>query len=165
MKGQGVWVFVIEIDLINVLQVMMEGFDVVIVEEVIGDVDIVVIVIGNKDIIMFEYIKVMKDYVILGNIGYFDNEIDMVGLECFGVIWVNVKFQVDLWIFGDMGCLIIVLFEGWLLNLGNVIGYFLFVMSNSFVNQMIVQIELWIKNDEYDNEVYWLFKYFDEKVV
>lgn len=112
MKGQGARVSVTEIDPINALQAMMEGFDVVTVEEAIGDADIVVTATGNKDIIMLEHIKAMKDHAILGNIGHFDNEIDMAGLERSGATRVNVKPQVDLWTFGDTGRSIIVLSEG-----------------------------------------------------
>ncbi|TGN69751.1 adenosylhomocysteinase, partial [Mycobacterium tuberculosis] len=165
MKGQGARVSVTEIDPINALQAMMEGFDVVTVEEAIGDADIVVTATGNKDIIMLEHIKAMKDHAILGNIGHFDNEIDMAGLERSGATRVNVKPQVDLWTFGDTGRSIIVLSEGRLLNLGNATGHPSFVMSNSFANQTIAQIELWTKNDEYDNEVYRLPKHLDEKVA
>lgn len=165
MKGQGARVSVTEIDPINALQAMMEGFDVVTVEEAIGDADIVVTATGNKDIIMLEHIKAMKDHAILGNIGHFDNEIDMAGLERSGATRVNVKPQVDLWAFGDTGRSIIVLSEGRLLNLGNATGHPSFVMSNSFANQTIAQIELWTKNDEYDNEVYRLPKHLDEKVA
>lgn len=165
MKGQGARVSVTEIDPINALQAMMEGFDVVTVEEAIGDADIVVTATGNKDIIMLEHIKAMKDHAILGNIGHFDNEIDMAELERSGATRVNVKPQVDLWTFGDTGRSIIVLSEGRLLNLGNATGHPSFVMSNSFANQTIAQIELWTKNDEYDNEVYRLPKHLDEKVA
>ena len=109
--------------------------------------------------------KAMKDHAILGNIGHFDNEIDMAALERSGATRLNIKPQVDLWTFGESGKSIIVLSEGRLLNLGNATGHPSFVMSNSFANQTIAQIELWTKNDEYDNEVYRLPKHLDEKVA
>ena len=165
VKGQGARVVVTEIDPINALQALMEGFDVVTVEQAIGDADIVVTSTGNKDIISLEHMKAMKDHAILGNIGHFDNEIDMAALERSGATRLNIKPQVDLWTFGDTGNSIIVLSEGRLLNLGNATGHPSFVMSNSFANQTIAQIELWTKNDEYDNEVYRLPKHLDEKVA
>lgn len=109
--------------------------------------------------------KAMKDQAILGNIGHFDNEIQMAALERSGATKLNIKPQVDQWTFGDTGKSIIVLSEGRLLNLGNATGHPSFVMSNSFSNQVIAQIELWTKNDEYDNEVYRLPKHLDEKVA
>jgi adenosylhomocysteinase len=165
VKGQGARVVVTEIDPINALQALMEGFDVVTVEQAIADADIVVTSTGNKDIISLEHMKAMKDHAILGNIGHFDNEIDMAALEKSGATRLNIKPQVDLWTFGDSGKSIIVLSEGRLLNLGNATGHPSFVMSNSFANQTIAQIELWTKNDEYDNEVYRLPKHLDEKVA
>jgi adenosylhomocysteinase len=165
VKGQGARVVVTEIDPINALQALMEGFDVVTVEQAIADADIVVTSTGNKDIISLEHMKAMKDHAILGNIGHFDNEIDIAALERSGATRLNIKPQVDLWTFGDTGRSIIVLSEGRLLNLGNATGHPSFVMSNSFANQTIAQIELWTKNDEYDNEVYRLPKHLDEKVA
>src|SRR5271163_3172336 len=165
VKGQGARVSVTEIDPINALQALMEGFDVVTVEEAIGKADIVVTATGNKDIISLDHMKAMKDHAILGNIGHFDNEIDMAALEKSGATRLNIKPQVDLWTFKDSGKSIIVLSEGRLLNLGNATGHPSFVMSNSFANQTIAQIELWTKNDEYDNEVYRLPKHLDEKVA
>lgn len=165
LAGQGARVQVTEIDPINALQALMDGFDVVTVEQAIGDADIVVTATGNFDIILLEHMKAMKDQVILGNIGHFDNEIDMAALEKSGAVRLNIKPQVDLWTFGDSGKSIIVLSEGRLLNLGNATGHPSFVMSNSFSNQVIAQIELWTKNDEYDNEVYRLAKHLDEKVA
>jgi adenosylhomocysteinase len=165
VKGQGARVVVTEIDPINALQALMEGFDVVTVEQAIGDADIVVTSTGNKDIISLDHMKAMKDHAILGNIGHFDNEIDIAALERSGATRLNIKPQVDLWTFGDTGKSIIVLSEGRLLNLGNATGHPSFVMSNSFANQTIAQIELWTKNDEYDNEVYRLPKHLDEKVA
>ena len=165
VKGQGARVVVTEVDPINALQALMEGYDVKRVEDVIGDADIVVTATGNKDIITLEHMRAMKDQAILGNIGHFDNEIQMAALEKSGATKLNIKPQVDQWIFGDTGKSIIVLSEGRLLNLGNATGHPSFVMSNSFSNQVIAQIELWTKNDEYDNEVYRLPKHLDEKVA
>jgi adenosylhomocysteinase len=165
LRGQGARVIVTEIDPINALQALMEGYDVKTVEEVIGEADIVVTTTGNKDIITLEHMKAMKNQAILGNIGHFDNEIQMAALEKSGAVRDTVKGQVDLWTFGDTGKSIIVLSEGRLLNLGNATGHPSFVMSNSFSNQVIAQIELWTKNSEYDNEVYRLPKHLDEKVA
>ncbi|OBA89436.1 adenosylhomocysteinase [Mycolicibacterium mucogenicum] len=165
MAGQGARVAVTEIDPINALQALMDGFDVVTVEQGIADADIVITATGNYDIILLEHMKAMKNQAILGNIGHFDNEIDMAALEKSGATKLNIKPQVDLWTFGDTGKSIIVLSEGRLLNLGNATGHPSFVMSNSFSNQVIAQIELWTKNDEYDNEVYRLAKHLDEKVA
>ncbi len=165
VKGQGARVVVTEIDPINALQALMEGFDVKQVEDVIGEADIVVTATGNKDIITLEHMRAMKDQAILGNIGHFDNEIQMARLEKSGATKLNIKPQVDQWTFPDTGKSILVLSEGRLLNLGNATGHPSFVMSNSFSNQVIAQIELWTKNDEYDNEVYRLPKHLDEKVA
>ncbi len=165
VKGQGARVVVTEIDPINALQALMEGYDVKTVEEAIAEADIVVTSTGNKDIITLEHMRAMKDQAILGNIGHFDNEIQMAKLEKSGATRVNIKPQVDQWTFPDTGKSIIVLSEGRLLNLGNATGHPSFVMSNSFSNQVIAQIELWTKNDEYDNEVYRLPKHLDEKVA
>ncbi|MFZ2529538.1 MAG: adenosylhomocysteinase [Rhodococcus sp. (in: high G+C Gram-positive bacteria)] len=165
LRGQGARVSVTEIDPINALQAMMDGYDVVTVEDFIGKADIVITSTGNKDIITFDHMKQMKHQAILGNIGHFDNEIDMAGLErAAEVTRINIKPQVDEFVFGD-GHSIIVLSEGRLLNLGNATGHPSFVMSNSFANQVIAQIELWTKPDEYDNEVYRLPKHLDEKVA
>jgi adenosylhomocysteinase len=164
LKGQGARVTVTEIDPINALQAMMEGFDVKTVEQAIGEADIVITATGNKDIITLEHMRAMKDKAILGNIGHFDDEIQMAALERSGAKRINIKPQVDEWVFNG-GKSIIVLSEGRLLNLGNATGHPSFVMSNSFSNQVIAQIELWAKNDEYDNEVYRLPKKLDEKVA
>jgi adenosylhomocysteinase len=165
LKAQGARVAVTEIDPINALQAMMDGFEVKTVEEAIGWADIVITATGNKDIITLDHMRAMKDKSILGNIGHFDNEIEMARLERDPAIRrINIKPQVDEWIFPD-GHSIIVLSEGRLLNLGNATGHPSFVMSNSFSNQVIAQIELWTKNDEYDNEVYRLPKHLDEKVA
>ncbi|MGW0182966.1 adenosylhomocysteinase [Nocardia sp. NPDC003345] len=165
LAGQGARVQVTEIDPINALQALMDGYDVVTVEQAIGEADIVITSTGNKDIITLDHMRAMKDQAILGNIGHFDNEIDMASLERSGAARLNIKPQVDLWTFGDSGKAIIVLSEGRLLNLGNATGHPSFVMSNSFSNQVIAQIELWTKPEEYDNEVYRLPKVLDEKVA
>ena len=166
LKGQGARVTVTEIDPINALQALMEGFDVKTVEEAIGDADIVITATGNKDIVRLEHMRAMKDKAILGNIGHFDDEIQIAALErASDVRRINIKPQVDEFVFGDSGKSIIVLSEGRLLNLGNATGHPSFVMSNSFSNQVIAQIELWTKNDTYDNEVYRLPKHLDEKVA
>ncbi|WP_109560897.1 adenosylhomocysteinase [Mycolicibacter engbaekii] len=165
LAGQGARVTVTEIDPINALQALMDGFDVKTVEQAIAEADIVVTTTGNKDIITLEHMKAMKDQAILGNIGHFDNEIQMAALEKSGAHRLNIKPQVDQWTFPDTGKSIIVLSEGRLLNLGNATGHPSFVMSNSFSNQVIAQIELWTKGDEYDNEVYRLPKHLDEKVA
>jgi adenosylhomocysteinase len=164
LAGQGARVAVTEIDPINALQALMDGFDVRTVEEAIGESDIVITATGNKDIITLAHMRAMKDQAILGNIGHFDDEIQIAALERSGAKRINIKPQVDQWIFDD-GKSIIVLSEGRLLNLGNATGHPSFVMSNSFSNQVIAQIELWTKNDEYDNEVYRLAKHLDEKVA
>src|ERR1700755_2357214 len=165
LAGQGARVTVTEIDPINALQALMEGHDVKRVEDVIAEADIVITHTGKKDIITLEHMKAMKEKAILGNIGHFDNEIQMARLEKSGATKTNIRPQVDLWTFKDTGKSIIVLSEGRLLNLGNATGHPSFVMSNSFSNQVIAQIELWTKNDEYDNEVYRLAKHLDEKVA
>src|ERR1700731_3546364 len=165
LAGQGARVTVTEIDPIIALQALMEGHDVKRVEDVIGEAAIVITTTGNKDIITLEHMKAMKEKAILGNIGHFDNEIQMARLEKSGATKTNIRPQVDLWTFADTGKSIIVLSEGRLLNLGNATGHPSFVMSNSFSNQVIAQIELWTKNDEYDNEVYRLPKHLDEKVA
>ena len=164
LAGQGARVAVTEIDPINALQALMDGFDVRSVEEAIGDADIVITATGNRDIITLAHMRAMKDQAILGNIGHFDDEIQIAALERSGAKRLNIKPQVDQWIFDD-GKSIIVLSEGRLLNLGNATGHPSFVMSNSFSNQVIAQIELWTKNDEYDNAVYRLAKHLDEKVA
>jgi adenosylhomocysteinase len=164
LAGQGARVSVTEIDPINALQALMDGFDVVTVEQGIGEADIVITATGNKDIITLAHMRSMKDQAILGNIGHFDDEIQIAALERSGAKRLNIKPQVDQWTFDD-GKSIIVLSEGRLLNLGNATGHPSFVMSNSFSNQVIAQIELWTKNDEYDNAVYRLAKHLDEKVA
>ena len=165
LRGQGARVIVTEIDPICALQAAMEGFEVRTLEEVLETADIFITATGNKDVITAEQMGRMKHQAIVGNIGHFDNEIDMAGLERMtGVERMNVKPQVDEWTFAD-GHSVIVLSEGRLLNLGNATGHPSFVMSNSFTNQTIAQIELFGKNDEYEKRVYVLPKHLDEKVA
>jgi adenosylhomocysteinase len=165
LRGQGARVVVTEIDPICALQAAMEGYEVLTLEDVIDKADIFVTATGNKDIITADHMARMKHQAIVGNIGHFDNEIDMAGLEkAEGVQRINIKPQVDEWVFPD-GHSIIVLSEGRLLNLGNATGHPSFVMSNSFTNQTIAQIELFNKNDEYEKQVYVLSKKLDEKVA
>ncbi|HWG85770.1 MAG TPA: adenosylhomocysteinase [Deinococcales bacterium] len=165
LRGQGARVLVTEIDPICALQAAMEGYQVVTLEDVIETADIFITATGNKDIITAADMARMKHQAIVGNIGHFDNEIDMAGLEGTpGIERNNIKPQVDEWRFPD-GHSIIVLSEGRLLNLGNATGHPSFVMSNSFTNQTIAQIELFTKNDEYEKRVYVLPKHLDEKVA
>jgi adenosylhomocysteinase len=156
---------VTEIDPICALQAAMDGYAVRTLENALPEADIVITTTGNKDVVLVEHMAKMKHQAILGNIGHFDNEIDMAGLERrSGARRLNIKPQVDEWIFPD-GHSIIVLSEGRLLNLGNATGHPSFVMSNSFSNQVIAQIELFTKHQEYDREVYVLPKVLDEKVA
>ncbi|MGC9666814.1 adenosylhomocysteinase [Planosporangium sp. 12N6] len=165
LRGQGARVIVTEIDPICALQAAMDGYQVTTLEDVVGIADIFVTTTGNKDIIRAEHMVQMKHQAIVGNIGHFDNEIDMAGLaKVPGVRKVNIKPQVDEWVFED-GHAIIVLSEGRLLNLGNATGHPSFVMSNSFTNQVIAQIELFAKTDQYPIGVYTLPKHLDEKVA
>jgi adenosylhomocysteinase len=165
LRGQGARVIVTEIDPICALQAAMDGYQVTTVEDVIDKVDIFVTTTGNKDIITAAHMAQMKHQAIVGNIGHFDNEIDMAGLTATpGVKRVNVKPQVDEWLFPD-GHTIIVLSEGRLLNLGNATGHPSFVMSNSFTNQVMAQIEIFTKPEEYPVGVYTLPKHLDEKVA
>jgi adenosylhomocysteinase len=165
LRGQGARVIVTEIDPICALQAAMDGYQVATLEDVIGQVDIFVTTTGNKDIITADHMARMKHQAIVGNIGHFDNEIDMAGLERTpGIKRVNVKPQVDEWTFPD-GHTIIVLSEGRLLNLGNATGHPSFVMSNSFTNQVMAQIEIFTKPEEYPIGVYTLPKHLDEKVA
>jgi adenosylhomocysteinase len=163
LRAQGARVTVTEIDPICALQACMEGYDVKTLEDVVETGDVFITTTGNKDIIKAEDMARMKHQAIVGNIGHFDNEIDVAGLGKIAER-TNVKPQVDLWKFAD-GHSIILLSEGRLLNLGNATGHPSFVMSNSFANQTIAQIELWTKNDEYDKQVYVLPKHLDEKVA
>ncbi len=165
LRGQGARVIVTEIDPICALQASMQGYQVATLEDVIGEGDIFVTTTGNKDIITADHMAQMKHQAIVGNIGHFDNEIDIAGLtKVPGIERVNIKPQVDEWRFPD-GHTIIMLSEGRLLNLGNATGHPSFVMSNSFTNQTIAQIELFTKNDEYERRVYVLPKHLDEKVA
>jgi adenosylhomocysteinase len=165
LRGQGARVVVTEIDPICALQAAMQGYTIRTLEEVVGEGDIFVTCTGNRDIIRAEHMARMKHQAIVGNIGHFDNEIDIAGLaRVAGVERINIKPQVDEWVFPD-GHAIILLSEGRLLNLGNATGHPSFVMSNSFTNQTIAQIELFTKNDEYERRVYVLPKHLDEKVA
>jgi adenosylhomocysteinase len=165
LRGQGARVVVTEIDPICALQAAMQGYTVRTLEEVIGEGDIFVTCTGNKDIISAEHMGQMKHQAIVGNIGHFDNEIDIAGLAKIpGIERINIKPQVDEWVFPD-GHAIIMLSEGRLLNLGNATGHPSFVMSNSFTNQTIAQIELFTKNEQYEKRVYVLPKHLDEKVA
>jgi adenosylhomocysteinase len=165
LRGQGARVLVAEIDPICALQAAMDGYQVATLEDVVDSVDIFITATGNKDIITADHMARMKHQAIVGNIGHFDNEIDMAGLEkTSGVERINIKPQVDKWVFDD-GHAVIVLSEGRLMNLGNATGHPSFVMSNSFSNQVIAQIELFGKNDEYEKKVYVLPKHLDEEVA
>jgi adenosylhomocysteinase len=165
LRAQGCRVVVTEIDPICALQAAMEGYDVKTLEDVVETADVFVTTTGNKDIITAEHMARMKHQAIVGNIGHFDNEIDVAGLEKTpGIERVNIKPQVDKWVFAD-GHAIILLSEGRLLNLGNATGHPSFVMSNSFTNQTLAQIELFTNNAAYDKQVYVLSKELDEKVA
>jgi len=165
LRGQGARVIVTEVDPICALQAAMEGYQVATLADVVDSGDIFVTATGNKDIITAADMARMKHQAIVGNIGHFDNEIDIAGLEHMeGIERTTVKPQVDEWRFSD-GHTVIVLSEGRLLNLGNATGHPSFVMSNSFTNQTIAQIELFTKNDEYEKRVYVLPKALDEKVA
>jgi adenosylhomocysteinase len=165
LRGQGARVIITEIDPICALQAAMDGYQVSTIEDAIDQVDIFVTTTGNKDIITAGHMSKMKHQAIVGNIGHFDNEIDMAGLARLpGVKKINVKPQVDEWVFPD-GHTIIVLSEGRLLNLGNATGHPSFVMSNSFTNQVMAQIELFTKTEQYPVGVYTLPKHLDEKVA
>ena len=165
LRGQGARVIVTEIDPICALQAAMDGYQVARLEDVVGTADIFVSATGNFHIITAEHMSQMKHQAIVGNIGHFDNEIDMAGLARLpGVRKINIKPQVDEWTFPD-GHAVIVLSEGRLLNLGNATGHPSFVMSNSFTNQVIAQVELFTKTDEYPLGVHVLPKHLDEKVA
>jgi adenosylhomocysteinase len=163
LKGAGARVIVTEIDPICALQAAMDGFEVKKLDTVVGRVDIVVTTTGNKDIVVGEHFKKMKDKVIVCNIGHFDNEIDVTWLNSNSQKKTEIKPQVDLYELG--GKEIILLAEGRLVNLGCATGHPSFVMSNSFTNQTLAQLELWKNGDKYDNEVYMLPKHLDEKVA
>jgi adenosylhomocysteinase len=158
-------VIVTEIDPICALQAAMEGYQVTTLEDVVDTADIFITATGNKDIITAEHMARMKHQAIVGNIGHFDNEIDMAGLNRMSDVQrVNIKPQVDEYVFPD-GHSVIVLAEGRLLNLGCATGHPSFVMSNSFTNQVIAQIELWGHQDFYERKVYTLPRHLDEKVA
>jgi adenosylhomocysteinase len=164
LRGQGARVIVAEVDPICAMQAAMDGYQVARIEDVVGHADFFVTTTGNTHIISVEHMAAMKDKAIVGNVGHFDDEIDMAGLESSGVKRVPVKPQVDEWVFPD-GHSVIVLSEGRLLNLGNATGHPSFVMSASFANQVLAQIELWTKRAEYPVGVYRLPKLLDEKVA
>jgi adenosylhomocysteinase len=165
LRGQGARVVVTEIDPICALQALMEGYTVTTLDDIVETADVFVTATGNRDIITADHMARMKHQAIVGNIGHFDNEIDMAGLAgTSGVERINIKPQVDEWVFPD-GHSVIVLSEGRLLNLGNATGHPSFVMSNSFTNQTIAQVELFTRADEYEKQVYVLPKHLDEKVA
>jgi len=170
LRAQGARVIVTEIDPICALQAAMQGYQVATLDDVVETADVFITTTGNKDIIMASDMARMKHQAIVGNIGHFDNEIDVVGLSRFpGIARVNIKPQVDEWTFaeadGRPAHSIILLSEGRLLNLGNATGHPSFVMSNSFTNQVLAQIELWTKLEDYELGVYVLPKHLDEKVA
>ena len=162
LAGAGARVLVTEVDPICALQAAMDGFEVVTLKEAASRADIVVTATGNRDIVQLDDMRALKDMAIVCNIGHFDNEIDIAGLK--NLKWTNVKDQVDLIEFPD-GKRMILLSEGRLVNLGNGTGHPSFVMSASFTNQTLAQIELWTKGDEYENKVYVLPKHLDERVA
>ena len=162
LSGAGARVKVTEVDPICALQAAMDGFEVVILEDVVSDADIFITTTGNRDVIRIEHMREMKDMAIVGNIGHFDNEIQVANLKNHK--WTNIKEQVDM-IEMPSGSRLILLSEGRLLNLGNATGHPSFVMSASFTNQVLAQIELWTNGDQYKNEVYILPKHLDEKVA
>jgi adenosylhomocysteinase len=162
LQGAGARVKVTEIDPICALQAAMDGFEVTTLEDTVKDADIFITTTGNKDIIRIEHMREMKDMAIVGNIGHFDNEIQVANLA--NLKMTNIKDQVDMYEMPS-GNRMILLSQGRLLNLGNATGHPSFVMSASFTNQVLAQIELWTKGDEYNNEVYILPKHLDEKVA
>ncbi|HUZ40556.1 MAG TPA: adenosylhomocysteinase [Acidimicrobiales bacterium] len=165
LQGQGARVIITEVDPICALQAAMDGFQVTTLEEALPYADIIITATGNRDIVSVDHMLMMKHQAILGNIGHFDNEIDIAGLaNLAGVRRENIKPQVDKWIMPN-GHAIIVLSEGRLLNLGNATGHPSFVMSNSFTNQTMAQIELFVNNANYEKKVYVLPKHLDEKVA
>ena len=165
LRGQGARVIVTEIDPICALQAAMDGYQVTTLEEALPYADIIITATGNKDIVTVEHMKAMKPNAILANIGHFDNEIDMAGLTALtDVRRETIKPQVDKWTFAD-GKSIIILSEGRLFNLGNATGHPSFVMSNSFTNQIMAQIEIFARHGEYEKKVYVLPKHLDEKVA
>jgi len=165
LRGQGARVVITEIDPICALQAAMEGYQVTTLETVVESADIFITATGNKNIITVDHMQRMKDKAIVGNIGHFDNEIDMAGLKTFpGIKRINIKPQYDEWVFPD-GHSVMVLAEGRLLNLGCATGHPSFVMSASFTNQVMAQIELHTNNAKYEKKVYVLPKHLDEKVA
>jgi adenosylhomocysteinase len=165
LRGQGARVVITEIDPICALQAAMDGYQVTTLEEILPSADLVITATGNKAVVTVDQMSRMKHQAIVGNIGHFDNEIDMAGLESFpGVTRKNVKPQVDVWTFPN-GNSVIILSEGRLMNLGNATGHPSFVMSNSFTNHVLAQIELFTKTDEYPVGVYTLPKHLDEEVA
>jgi adenosylhomocysteinase len=165
LRGQRARVVVTEIDPICALQAAMDGYQVLTLEDVVETADIFITATGNRDVINAEHMARMKHQAIVGNIGHFDNEIDMAGLSRIpGIKKIGIKPQVDEWVFPD-GHSVILLSEGRLLNLGNATGHPSFVMSNSFTNQVIAQIELFGHTDIYERRVYTLPKHLDEKVA
>jgi adenosylhomocysteinase len=162
LRGAGARVKVTEIDPICALQACMDGFEVVTLEEAAPDADIVITTTGNKDVVTVDHMRKFKDMCIVGNIGHFDNEIQVAALKNFK--WTNIKPQVDMVEFPDNKRMIL-LSEGRLLNLGNATGHPSFVMSASFTNQVLAQIELYSKTEQYENKVYVLPKHLDEKVA
>ena len=165
LAAQGARVIVTEVDPICALQASMQGYQVTTLEDVVESADLFITATGNKGIITADDMARMKHQAIVGNIGHFDNEIDMAGLQAReDATKINIKPQVNEWVFDD-GHAVIVLSEGRLLNLGNATGHPSFVMSNSFSNQTIAQIELFTKNDDYERRVYVLPKHLDEKVA
>ncbi|MFL5537474.1 MAG: adenosylhomocysteinase [Longimicrobiaceae bacterium] len=165
LRAQGARVIVTEIDPICALQAAMEGYQVTVLEDVVETADLFITATGNKNIISAQHMARMKDKAIVGNIGHFDNEIDMAGLKKFaGIERINIKPQYDEWAFPD-GHSVMILAEGRLLNLGCATGHPSFVMSNSFSNQVIAQMELHQNADRYERKVYTLPKHLDEKVA
>jgi adenosylhomocysteinase len=165
LRGQGARVIVTEIDPICALQAAMDGYQVTTLEEALPTADIIITATGNKDIVTVEHMMMMKEQAILANIGHFDNEIDMAGLQALpGATRENIKPQVDKWTMPN-GRTIVLLSEGRLFNLGNATGHPSFVMSTSFTNQVLAQIELYVRNEQYEKKVYVLPKHLDEKVA
>jgi adenosylhomocysteinase len=162
LQGAGARVKVTEADPICALQAAMDGYEVVTMDDAISSADIVITATGNKDVLTLDHMRKLKDMAIVGNIGHFDNEIQVAALR--NLKWTNVKPQVDMIVFPD-GKRMILLSEGRLLNLGNATGHPSFVMSASFTNQVLAQIELWTQPGKYENKVYTLPKHLDEKVA
>ena len=165
LRGQGARVIITEIDPICALQAAMDGFEVKTLETALPEADIIITATGNFNVVTVEHFQKMKHQAIVGNIGHFDNEIDMAGLEKLpGVTRQTIKPQVDVWEF-ENGHKVIVLSEGRLLNLGNATGHPSFVMSNSFTNQVLAQIEIFTKLEDYPLGVHVLPKHLDEEVA